>query len=939
MKYLSNREEFLKRSIRKIDEYKKYDSLESVNEDVENSGPFANDIPWGDSLLGRLINSTIRKAKVGVNLVRIKGVANRLKDTFDELLGNAAAAELSDEDKKELTRLKVFTFLDNLQKAVENEENVGEIKNLTKSAISNIEGFEDFEGKKELLEQLEKFSKFLEQFKDDEGGKSSSEEGEGEGENKGEGEGESKGEGEGESSSTDKKSAESLYPVMIKNLKALGLILANYKNVKIVTTTNKVSSGKTADTYTTKAGDTVDKIVANTTVNKKKFTADILRQKNQKILAAFPKNNQTLKPGLVLVMEKSMIFEAVPGTNNQPGGSQDRGNIKGGEDHLTQAFTKLKKDIEVLISSKEKGIGIDVNFIKDITSKAVDSNTKNQIKSLYVEINRYLVGDKKATIQEKDPLYKESLEIISDKNKRVVVAEKMARFTKRALQFDKEGLYGGLGDLTKPLQDYVESIKQIMQISPVESKEEKPKEEKVKQESNLFRYSNFITMLREAEGDDKEKGEEGVGDPDVMTTSQKIKDYWQKNIDVKQYVIEKTEAIKMKQKFDKLEKDQGDAITIQGIDPVLDIVKCFNRAYKIHTTQVIPSGRSGGRVSNGVFMEYTCFGDGTPANAGSSGGPYRNNAIFNQWESTVLDIMKERKYQPIFNVGTKIRVGNEMIEKAGSNLRKFMSDMLSGDEFYKTAGGKDGDNLQAKFLDKYFGYKDGSDPDKTNFGGQEEQETNNGVALAMPEKIEAQFTREPVKYESDDKLKNTFFAVKTKGDDKIYYFFIQDVVGGIAYLVYCRSFYFFNKYITESGKKVKISKGDLPKEIYLTKLSNEGTDKAQDFKLKATKKKVENLVDKDGKFKIYGGVEIKYLVKFDGKNNNASTKAELSVDPEILNIETCYTLFENTQNVETSKEKSRLVLDKNIDNPIRTNGGFTKIASTDGITKTEFKKQ
>ena len=219
---------------------------------------------------------------------------------------------------------------------------------------------------------------------------------------------------------------------MVKNLKSLGLILANYKNVKIIGVNDKSNTTQvSADVkkYTTKEGDTVDKIIANVTINFKKLTADILRKKNQKVLTPFPKNDQPLKAGLVLVMEKNMILEGVPGTNNQPGGSQDRGNIKGGEDHLTQAFTKLKKDIEVLISSKEKGIGVDTNFIKEITSKAVDTNTKNQIKALYTEINRYLVGDKKSTIQEKDPLYKESLEIISDKNKRIVVAEKMARLS------------------------------------------------------------------------------------------------------------------------------------------------------------------------------------------------------------------------------------------------------------------------------------------------------------------------------------------------------------------------------------------------------------------------------------------------------------------------------------------------------------------------------
>jgi hypothetical protein len=36
----------------------KYKSTELIKED---SGPFMNDILWGDSLIGRLINSVIRK--------------------------------------------------------------------------------------------------------------------------------------------------------------------------------------------------------------------------------------------------------------------------------------------------------------------------------------------------------------------------------------------------------------------------------------------------------------------------------------------------------------------------------------------------------------------------------------------------------------------------------------------------------------------------------------------------------------------------------------------------------------------------------------------------------------------------------------------------------------------------------------------------------------
>jgi len=96
--------------------------------------------------------------------------------------------------------------------------------------------------------------------------------------------------------------------------------------------------------------------------------------------------------GLELVME-SYILEALG-----DGASPERATVKGGEDHLTQAFTKLKKAIETLESPKDKGIGVDIKFLNEITSKSLDAKNKEIIKSLFTEINRYLVGDKKETL-------------------------------------------------------------------------------------------------------------------------------------------------------------------------------------------------------------------------------------------------------------------------------------------------------------------------------------------------------------------------------------------------------------------------------------------------------------------------------------------------------------------------------------------------------------
>jgi hypothetical protein len=73
----------------------------------------------------------------------------------------------------------------------------------------------------------------------------------------------------------------------------------------------------------------------------------------------------------------------------------------------------------------------------------------------------------------------------------------------------------------------------------------------------------------------------------------------------------KDDVEQLKSDFDKKIEQTKDSIIISDIDPVIEICKIFNRAHKLHTTQVIPSGRNNGKVSNMTFREYTSFGGGT----------------------------------------------------------------------------------------------------------------------------------------------------------------------------------------------------------------------------------------------------------------------------------------------------------------------------------------
>lgn len=962
MKYLSNRDEFLKRSLNKIEEYKSIEiDLEKLNE-TDNSGPFANDIPWGNSLIGRLINFGIRKARMGANLLRIKPVGKRLEEAFKNLLDGSTTATLSEENKKDFSRVEVSKLLEELDKAVKESANVGEIKRLTNKAIDDISKIEGLENKESLLSQLEEFKKFLEQFKDDEGGKETTDEDEGE-----EGEGEEKGDEKGENKEVvvekGSKTSESVYPTMIKTLKSLALVISHYKEVKM----GNVSKEKTETTdtklkYTTVAGDTIEKIQKNTKANLKKLTAADIRSKNTQVLLKYPKDNSTMPAGLVLLME-SFMFEAIG-----EGGSPDRANIKGGEDHLTQAFTKLKKAIETLESPKDKGVGVDVKFLNEITSKSLDSKNKEIIKSLFTEVNRYLVGDKKATLNAAtDPLYKESIEIISDKNKKIVVAEKIARFTKRALQFDGEGLYGGLGETGKNLQPFVEGMKSIMTIKPAETKpaeettkfkvgdvvkwknkegkEISKKIEKIKdgsyyftteageeyskkeadltKESVITKYSNFISYIKEADEDTE------ASDPVKMTTSQKIIDYWEKKIDIKSFILERTEVDKIKVNFEKITASKD--IVINGLDPIIEIVKLFNRAYKLHTTKVIPNVEtSDGRVSASEYANYTPFGDGTRMNAGISGGPYRNNMIFNEWESKVQDIIKKPENEAIFREETvlKTKDGN-IIKDAGKNLLKFINDMLDGEELYKPTKGY-GDKAmgkQAEFIEKYFGaVKDDLNGGLTMVKSDAEETTS--ISTSLPDPLNLQFKKELVKMEKIDEMSGSFFACGTKDDKgktKQIYFYIQSVDTTHAYVTYCGSFYFFKKYIKESGQTLKGDnfQGNLEKTIKMDPNNGE-----EDYQIRATKIKLESLINKDGQFLLTGkNFTIKYLTKYSSKKNTPSQSATSGT--EEMSIQTCYTLCK------VDKENTRYKLTKNISDKINTIGGFPNI-KVDGINNTSM---
>ena len=277
-------------------------------------------------------------------------------------------------------------------------------------------------------------------------------------------------------------SEKSIYPLMIKNLQSLRGILLNNENVKLdgeKGTKSDIVSGRLYN-YKNKAGKkSIVKVISvthDTKIGKDKVwltkddeKADTLNKGYASVIFPDKDGKYTSKSREIAVTtsqlqpvkESILSFSEIILEKDRLGKGANV-EINKDEDYLTQSTNNLRKSIKSLEDEKDKGISINVKFIDEILEKKMDSGTKEPVKELFKEIYEYLYGKKSKTLPEFGVLYKESVDVISKASSRQVVAEKMARFAKRSMQFEGEGFYSGLGKLGDYLEEYNTTLKQIM---------------------------------------------------------------------------------------------------------------------------------------------------------------------------------------------------------------------------------------------------------------------------------------------------------------------------------------------------------------------------------------------------------------------------------------------------------------------------------------------
>ncbi len=358
------------------------------------------------------------------------------------------------------------------------------------------------------------------------------------------------------------------------------------------------------------------------------------------------------------------------------------------QNHALQAFKKLKvqcQNLDKTLKGSKDPIVSNVELSKVISNK--DSEVyKNFIIKLYVDIVKNLSGKNKTFTIPANKLY-ENWNFRIDKlttSEFSSISDKISKFAHVALLFKGEeengnSLYNEYNfdgvDFGKNLKGYVDTMNQIKSLKVGNSEVNS----EVKDDSNGSEISKYF------EDNCKTVSEFEVDEKIIEELEVKLK-----NINIKRGFI------------------------IDGFDPIIEILRIFNQAYKLYMTPIISKrsqnldGSAAG-PSPGTLFEYTDMG-----NQGT--GPWRNNEIFDKWEDAVFDILGNRKYQVIFDKDTSLRVGDEIREGKGPKLRQFMTDLLDGYKLYKP--GSEGKGSQAKLLDNYFDtIPDGTNVDTEPTGG------------------------------------------------------------------------------------------------------------------------------------------------------------------------------------------------------------------------------
>ena len=765
MRYLKYRQDFLHKELNlsKSEIRSQMSSSTMITESLEN------DITWGGSLLGRLINSIIRKGTIYAKTMRIDGI---VKEVDDALLALITIAGADNETKNDINNIKYRLLVEEIYKISTGTDDIklkltkllgdkSDTSGLIQVTIGVLKTM-TFDKKDELLEKLKKFREALLkiEFEPEEN--------------------------EEELDSNNVNDQFYLQTIsLLKSIVELNSIILNKKvkfedesdtskenknpikvgseykyNGKIV---KVVDIQKTHKSGSDKKWLTEDDVRGPETIEKGLVLVIWKDTKTNTYLSNAP--SQAVDPKKLLPINESYlsIFEDIEVSKKETQAKSAWTKLLNAwnKSGITKVIPRIgTEDAPGLIKKAESGEKVEKGWINNIGKQLVDNESTIGAPIKFEELI------KESTIPTSYSDIPKAISLVG----RIILAFK-----------GDIGLLGSLGEANKCLKTYIESFDQMKKLRPSLKKEENPKnkedQEEIKNDSKLFNFSKFLSINEdddiEMETEDDETVDSKENREGVEQSTDAVKTEWYKEFkegEEKEWKVDEKKLKEVQEKTDQI-GEKGVVISVDdNTDKIIRIVNLFDKAYKLYATDTIPSGRPDGRISQKTFREYTYIGKSDSnepdwqKDKGPGKGPWAANVPFEKWEKGIMKILENTKYRKVLANSKFKNVGPNQKEGSGKTLFTFINDMLG-------TGGKDKDfrSKRHRLMTEYFNGKvdpgplGNNDPKKVSEG----EPTDPTLRFWEYSKLSRQL--ETKGFQGENGWKKEFVRISYKDGDKTQY--------------------------------------------------------------------------------------------------------------------------------------------------------------------------
>jgi hypothetical protein len=594
----------MKRYVLYLDEYSKINEV------------FENDITWGGSLLGRLINSSIHSIvrRYKTNLSGIDNLVSEFKSEMKSLYANYL------EDEELLVKIKAL--LEKIRESVYDgtpvDEFLGKNDNigLITESINNINSVTNISDsdRKLLIEKLENFRKELIKIETKE------------------------------------------EPIKPKNINLKDIYSLPFLLKPLI----QVLGKNTIDIPMMEGMNYWDKFI----VGDLSFTKD-----SDAFMKKFPNNKLNLATNIKNILTLPEFVQYVKTKDNVIYGYLDEainGNAKNKSTVATN-ITENSNRTPILNSSKGTLWNIFSDRLTNVLPKliqlfgdwvAVKNNEKQMQTMFYKGVQDKMERNIVFKLESQDTLENLAYSImqISDYD--------IQHFKSMNTNYDNNSMYSDI--IRRKLNETI--AKNNIHLT----KEEEEKFSKIVvsiiKRNKINENTNNISLAFEYDKiNEKTK---------VDLVIQEVVDAWKLFFDEKdeeKWCLTKTEAVSAVKKFENKTLDLN--TTTKSPDPVVRIVNIFIQAYNIYTTDYIPSGRPNGKVSLKTFRKYRYAGTGSAGSPDNPGyGKWILISAHNKFKNGIMKSLEDTELRQIL-ANPKLTINGN--KGAGTHLMNFINEMLN----------------------------------------------------------------------------------------------------------------------------------------------------------------------------------------------------------------------------------------------------------------------